>query len=100
LDAFEQERLVALDECVENIFNAADSACSEDTRLRANTFILEKTHPDFQPSKKVTIEGGDNPIKVHAIHFNVPPEILQASVMDRLRVLEMLDEVEDDSVHD
>jgi len=92
-EAFEQEKLTAKDKCAETVFNIALYGLSDDSRLNAAKFILEKTHPEFQSQTRVTVEGGDKPIKHAHVTFNLPPEVLNASVDDKIKLLEMLDEV-------
>ena len=91
LEAFEQEKLRAMDKCVNNVFDVADYSIDDGTRLAANRFILEKLHPNFHPSSKVVIEGGDNPLRVQHVLFQVPAEILNRPVEDRLEILEAMD---------
>ena len=88
LEAFNEEKLAARDECVENIYNLAKFATDSGTRFNANKFILEKTHPDFTPQTKVVHEGGQSPIQLQAMVVQVPAEVLQMSVEQRMAMLE------------
>lgn len=91
-EAFEQEKLKALDRCVRNIHDIADNSPSDDTRRLANQFILQNQHPDYHPESKVVVEGG-KPIQHQHKHivFQIPAEIMTKSVEDRLAVLEAVE---------
>ena len=89
LQTFEEERLKALDGCADNVFNIAEWDEDSSVRLKANTFILEKMHPDFKPTSTVKVEGGDKPIQVQHVVLQIPEEILDQPLDTRIKVLEM-----------
>ena len=93
-EAFEDEKLMALGQCEKNIFIIADCSLDTASRLSANKFLLEKLHPDFHPQSKLVIEGGNNPLKVQHVVFQIPADILNRPVEDRMAVLEQIEEKE------
>ena len=103
LEAFEQERVSALGGCVNNVFKIAAASLDVGAMLRANTFILEKLHPDFAPTSKLVVEGGKNPIQHNhrAVVIEIPAEAMGLPVEDRMKILEAVEskekELNDDS---
>lgn len=93
LEAFQQEGLTALDDCVENLFDLASTSVDDNVQLAATKFILEKTHPDYRPQSKLTIEGG-TPIRHEHVVIQIPVEVMAMSVEDRMKVLRIVDEKE------
>lgn len=96
LDAFHDQKVKALEGCVQNIFDIANYSPDIGARLRANAFLLQKLHKDFGVNSKVTIEGGANPIRVQATVLQIPAEVLQLPVESQLKMLEMADKQEED----
>lgn len=95
LEAFEQERIRALDQCIQNVFSIANYSIDDRTRFQANSFILEKLHPEFQPTSRVKVEGEINQNHKHAhIVINIPPEMMTLPVQERLALLDLIDQKE------
>ena len=90
-EAFEQEKLRALGQCVQNVFAIADYGLEVGARLSANKFILEKMHPDFKPESKLVVEGGDKPINVQHVVFQIPAEVMERPVEDRMEILKRVE---------
>lgn len=89
-EAFEEEKLTAREKCAASVYDLALYAESSQVRLSASTFILERTHPDFQKSSKVTVEGGNKPVR--HVMLNITPEMLKNLPVDAgLRMLEEVD---------
>lgn len=96
LEAFREEKIISRDRVTAQLYNLALHSGADQIRLQASQFIVERTNPDFQKQSKVTLEGGDKPIQhehKHAV-IHLPPEMITASPDDKIKLLEMLDEVE------
>jgi len=94
LQAFQDERVKSLERCVQNVFDIAHYSIDVQARLKANTFLLQQLHADFQRSNKLTIQGGDKPIQIQQTSIQIPVEILQMPIETQLKMLEMVDERE------
>lgn len=90
-EAFLEESVTAKEGLVKNVFDIADFGLDIGARLKANTWLLEKLHPDFRPQTKVLIEGGVNPIQHEHRLLQIPAEVLQLSIADRMKVLDLAD---------
>jgi hypothetical protein len=88
---FADEREMRTWKCEDNVFSIANYSTDDNVRLRANQFILEKMHPDYKPVNKLTIEGGDKPIQHQHILIQLPAEILNAPLENRIQALEYID---------
>lgn len=90
-EAFDQEKVAALDTCIMNVYQIADYSTDTPSALNANKFLLEKLHPKFHPTAKIIHEGGDKPIQHQHVTFQIPADILNRSVEDRMEVLNMIE---------
>ena len=92
-EAFEEEKLRAKEMCAKSMYDLAQYAESSQVRFSATSFILDRTHPDFQKNSKVTVEGGSKPIR--SIVLSITPEMIQNLPVDEsLKLLEQLEEDE------
>ena len=94
LEAFEDERLRTKARPLENILVIADYSADDGTRFNANKWLDERLNPEFQRTKKLIVEGGDRPVQLNHVIFQVDKTLLNAPVKDRVRVLEMIEERE------
>jgi hypothetical protein len=100
LQAFQDQRVASLERCVQNLFDIANYAPVTADRLRANAFLLQKLHDDFQRVNRVAIEGGNKPVQIQSAVLQVPAEVLQLPIEAQLKVLEMADDQEKALVED
>ena len=91
LQAFNDERMKSLERCVQNVYDIAHFSLDVQARLKANTFLLQQLHADFQRSSKVTIEGGDKPVQVQQTVLQIPAEVLDLPIDAQLKMLEAAD---------
>jgi len=95
LEAFEQEKLMVGDKCVKRMIDIALYSTSDNASLEACSRVAPVFNPDFQPASKVVVEGGNKPIQHQHQHqmvvFQIPAEIMQKSIEDRMNVLEAVE---------
>ncbi len=94
LQAFQDERLKAVERCKQNIFDIANHCPVPADRLRANAFLVKHLDKHFHQSSRVTVEGGDRPIQHQHAVVQIPADVLDLPVEARLKVLELADERE------
>ncbi len=94
LQSFQDQRVTSLERCVQNVFDIANYSPDIQARLRANAFLLQKLHDDFQRSNKLTIEGGDKPVKIQTAVVQIPVEVLNLPIEQQLAMLEQADQKE------
>jgi hypothetical protein len=83
----EQEKLTVGQEAEKAILRIIKLKDEPAVALKASTWYQERTNPTYKPKKEVTIEGGENPLKVNT-NF-IPLE--QLSLQQRRDILSQLE---------
>lgn len=96
LDAFQQEKLRASGMVEKRLFDIALHSVDDNASIRAAMIILPVMNPEYRPSSKVVVEGGDKPIQHQHVHVVVTSDVLGLPPEQRLQVLEAAEQQEGD----